>query len=57
MFVLSIVEAVRIYINAKSDGLAKYTPTFSTYLITTTLGTLFCYIKRQLQWSRSLIKL
>lgn len=37
-FILSLFEAVRIYINLKSQGLAKYTPTFSTYLITTTLG-------------------
>jgi hypothetical protein len=29
---------VRIYINLGSNGLAKYAPTFSTYLITTTLG-------------------
>jgi len=38
LFVLSLIEGVRVYINAGSNGLAKYTPTFSTYLITTTLG-------------------
>lgn len=37
-FVLSLLEGVRIYINLSSDGLAMYTPTFSTYMITTTLG-------------------
>lgn len=39
LFVLTLIEGVRIYINVKSNGLAKYTPTFSTYMITTTLGT------------------
>lgn len=45
LFVLSLIEGVRIYINAQSNGLAKYTPTFSTYLITTTLGRFFITFK------------
>lgn len=52
LFVLSLIEGVRIYINSKSNGLAKYTPTFSTYLITTTLGNLTIYL-RKLQWKWS----
>lgn len=36
--ILSLLEAVRIYINAKSGGLSGYSISFSTYLISTTLG-------------------
>lgn len=50
-FLLSLLECLRIYINAGSSGLSKYTPTFSTYLITTTLG-IFCTNSRKLQWKR-----
>jgi hypothetical protein len=35
---LSIIEGIRIYIHSKSSGLSDYSISFSTYLITTTLG-------------------
>ena len=37
-FVFSLLEGIRIYINVISNGLSSFTPTFSTYLINTTLG-------------------
>jgi hypothetical protein len=40
-FIFSIIEAIRIYINSVSNGLNNSTPTFSSYLIGTTIGTFF----------------
>ena len=37
-FFLSLVEGVRIYINAIGSGLGDYSISFSTFLIMTTLG-------------------
>jgi hypothetical protein len=38
IFLASLLSGVIIYINSKSSGLSNYSTSFSTYLITTTLG-------------------
>ena len=37
-FFLAIMEGLRIYINAKSNGLSNYSNSFGTYLVPTTMG-------------------
>lgn len=37
-FIFAIMEGVRTYINFRSSGLANYSISFSSYLITSTLG-------------------
>lgn len=39
IFFASLLSGIVLYINSKSSGLASYSSSFSTYLITTTLGT------------------
>ena len=38
LFILTLMEGFRIYIDWKGTGLSNYTQSFSTYLIQTTLG-------------------
>lgn len=37
-FALTLLNAFSIYLNFKGEGLSNYSPSFSSYLIQTTLG-------------------